>query len=294
MTAPERPAQARLVLLLILLGIAWGLQVPLTKIAVAGGYRDAGIVFWQSAIDVAILLPFAGRVAITRARIGVWLFIGLIGTLGPALALATAAVHLPGGIVALGSAFVPLMALPLAIALGTDRAEGRRVAGLALGMTGTLALVLPGAGAAPAHLLPLALIAPLFYAIEGNGVARFGMAGLTPVQAICGASAVSALIAGPVAAWRGDFISPLPPWGVAQGALVAGGVVSVLSYVPYLWLIGRAGAVFAAQVSYLVTGFGILWSMALLGERFPAGFWLAIAVILAGAALVQPRRPAAT
>ncbi|MGA1269114.1 MAG: hypothetical protein ACO3WM_08665 [Gemmobacter sp.] len=56
---------------------------------------------------------------------------------------------------------------------------------------------------------------------------------------------------------------------------------------------GRAGAVFAAQVAYLVTAFGLIWSMSLLGERYGVGLWAAFAVLFAGMALVQPRPRAA-
>ena len=51
----------------------------------------------------------------------------------------------------------------------------------------------------------------------------------------------------------------------------------------------KAGAVFAAQVSYLVTGTGLLWSMAILGERYSLWVWGALAVVFAGLFLVQPR-----
>ena len=284
----------RLWALLLALGIAWGLQVPLTKIAVTAGYRDFGIIFWQSLIDVAILAPFVRRLPGHRGALTVYVFVGLVGTLLPAAASATAARFLPAGVVALGLSFVPLMTLPVAVALGTDRLSLARVAGLLAGLGGVLLMILPGLGLAGlglSHLFLLALVAPLFYAFEGNLLARFGTAGLNPLQMVCGASIVSATLAGPVAALRGDFISPLPPWGVADAAVVGGGVISVIAYVGYLWMVGRAGAVFAAQVSYLVTGFGVLWSMALLGERFPPGFWLALGVTLLGVFLVQPRAP---
>jgi len=55
-------------------------------------------------------------------------------------------------------------------------------------------------------------------------------------------------------------------------------------------LVGAATAVFAAQVSYLVTGFGVIWSMALLGERYSGWIWGAMAVMFIGLFLVQPRR----
>jgi drug/metabolite transporter (DMT)-like permease len=65
--------------------------------------------------------------------------------------------------------------------------------------------------------------------------------------------------------------------------------IHALIYAASVWLVGRAGSVFAAQVSYLVTGFGVLWAMALLGERYGAGFWLALGLMFAGLFLVQPR-----
>ena len=52
---------------------------------------------------------------------------------------------------------------------------------------------------------------------------------------------------------------------------------------------GRAGAVFAAQGAYIVTGFGVLWSMLLLGEVYSIWIWAAMALIFAGLFLVQPR-----
>ena len=46
---------------------------------------------------------------------------------------------------------------------------------------------------------------------------------------------------------------------------------------------------FAAQVAYLVTGFGVLWSMVFLGETYTNGVWLALGLMLFGMFLVQPR-----
>jgi len=49
-------------------------------------------------------------------------------------------------------------------------------------------------------------------------------------------------------------------------ALFDGSVIDVLIYAAYVWLVGRAGSVFGGQVAYIVTGCGVLWAMALLGE----------------------------
>ena len=60
-------------------------------------------------------------------------------------------------------------------------------------------------------------------------------------------------------------------------------------YAGYVWLAARAGAVFATQVAYVVTGSGVLWAMLLLGERFSGWVWAALVVMLLGLFLVQPR-----
>ena len=58
----------------------------------------------------------------------------------------------------------------------------------------------------------------------------------------------------------------------------------------YIYLIGQAGPVFASQVAYAVTLAGVLWGMALFGERHSPWIWLSLALMLAGLALVTPRK----
>jgi len=47
--------------------------------------------------------------------------------------------------------------------------------------------------------------------------------------------------------------------------------------------------VFSSQVSYLVTGWGIVWSMLFLGERYSLWVWAAFALMITGILLVRPR-----
>jgi drug/metabolite transporter (DMT)-like permease len=166
-----------------------------------------------------------------------------------------------------------------------------RLVGLALGLGGVALIIGPDAGLPEpgmAAWIPLALVAPAFYALEGNVVARFGTAGLDPVTLLFMASAVGLPFAALLALATDQFIDPRPPWGAPDAALVVSGTVHAMVYSAYVWLVRRAGSVFAAQVSYLVTGFGVLWSMILLGERYSAWVWAAFALMLVGVALVQP------
>jgi drug/metabolite transporter (DMT)-like permease len=112
------------------------------------------------------------------------------------------------------------------------------------------------------------------------------------VQAMFGVSVVAVVITLPLMLVTGQGYVPWP-MGRAELALVGSSALHGLLYATYVWLAARAGSVFAAQSSYLVTGAGIIWAMVLLGERPSATVWLAVVVMLAGVALVQPRERAA-
>ena len=124
---------------------------------------------------------------------------------------------------------------------------------------------------------------------EGENVqAKFGTEGLSPIGVLFGASLIGTLITLPLALGAGQWVNPVS-FGKPEGAFVASAVIHALVYSGYVWLVGRAGAVFAAQASYLVTIFGIVWSMLLLSEAYSPYIWAALALMLAGMFLVQPR-----
>ncbi|WP_425043656.1 DMT family transporter [Primorskyibacter sp. S87] len=288
-------------LFLVILGMGWGLTQPLAKLAVSTGHGPIGLIFWQMVIGAIVL----GLVSLVRGKGVPWtpaallssILIALIGTVIPNSASYTAIAYLPSGVISILLSLVPMMAFPIALGLGLERFSPRRLAGLAIGLTGVMLLVLPEASLPDRAMLawiPLALLAPLCYAFEGNYVARWGTGGLDPIQTLFGASLAGAAISLPLAIFSDQFISPLRPWEIAEWALVASSLIHAVVYTGYVWLVGRAGPVFAVQVSYLVTGFGVIFAMLLLGERYSPFIWLAMMLVLAGVFLVQPKRRAAT
>lgn len=282
--------------LLLLFGTGWGLTQPLTKIAVSTGYQPLGLIFWQLVIGAGVMAGVSllrGRgLPVTRRTLAVCLIIALVGTLVPNAASYRAITHLPSGLMSILMSLIPMMAFPIALGLGLEPFSSRRFGGLAAGLAGVLLLVLPEASLPDRSMLawlPLALVAPLCYAVEGNYVSRWGTAGLDAIQVLFGASLMGAAIALPLALASGQFISPLAPWGAPEWALIASSLIHVFAYAGYVWLVGQAGAVFAVQVSYVVTATGVLWAMALLGESYSPYIWAAMGLILLGVFLVQPR-----
>ena len=295
--APDVPGgRGTLTMALLVMGAGWGLTQPLVKIAVSGGHGPMGLVFWQLVIGAILLtvvnslrglgLPFH------RKALFLYTFIALLGTVIPNWASFTSAFHLPAGVMSIVISAVPMFSFPIALALKGDQFSARRMAGLMLGLAGVALIALPETSLpdrAMVAFLPLALLAPFCYAIEGNLVARWGTGNVDPVQVLQGASIVGAFFALPLALGLGQFVDPRGPWGAPEYALLGSSSIHAIVYSAYVWMVGRAGAVFAAQVSYLVTGFGVVWAMLLLGERYSGYVWAALALMALGLTLVQPR-----
>ena len=274
-------------------GAAWGLTIPLLRVAMSTGYPPLAPLFWQSLMMSALA---AGLVLATGRRWPSWrgngtaiLAVSLLGTVVPGYVTFLTAAELPGGTRAIIIAMVPIFALPIALLLGAERFEARRLAGLLLGLAAVTLLALPGArgGPAPPLYVLIATLGPLAYACEAN-VLSARPPDLDPAGLLLGASLLSALVTLPLALVSG---APLVPrrFGAAELALAASVPINLGAYLAYVWLAARAGAVFTAQVGYIVTVTGVIWSMLLLGERPGPVIWLSLGLMLAGVALVQPR-----
>lgn len=285
-----------LYVILITMGAGWGLTIPLAKVAVSTGHQPMGLIFWQLIVVLVLLggitLARGRKLILRRVYLRLFIMVALCGAVLPDIFFYLAATNLPGGIMSIVVSTVAMFSLPIAVVLGNERFEMRRFLGLIVGLVGIILLVGPEARVSSTTsitFLLLALCAPVLYATEGNLVAKWGTQGLDPMQVIFGASLIGAMLSAPLALATGQWINPLDGFGVAELALVAGAALHALVYAGYVWMVGRAGSVFTAQTSYMVTATGVLWSMALLGERYSIWVWLALGVMMVGMFLVQPR-----
>lgn len=282
--------------ILALIGIGWGSTQPLGKIAASTGHPPFGLIFWQLVVCVAVLgaLTFGRgkRLPLTRQALEFYVVVAILGTLIPNFTFYFSVARLPSGIMSILISTIPLIAFPIALALGMDRFSGKRMLGILLGLSGVLMIALPSASLpepAMAAFLPIAMIGPLFYALENTYVARRGLGGMDALQAMLGSSIAGVLLCIPLMLAMGHwFPMPLPP-GRVEGALIASSAMHALLYASFVWLAAHAGSVFASQSSYFTTASGIVWAMVLLGERFSPWVWAAAGVMLCGLMLVRPR-----
>ena len=109
-------------LCLLIMGIGWGATIPLTKVAVSEGYQEFGLIFWQQiicAFVLGIVLCIRRQgVGLCRPQIVAYVIIAVFGTVLPNTASYEAAVHLPGGVLAILISTVPMFAFPIALLLG--------------------------------------------------------------------------------------------------------------------------------------------------------------------------------
>lgn len=287
-------------LALALIGLAWGATFPISKIAVSTGYKPFGIMVWQT-VGALILtggftLARGKSLLMPRRYFGLFFGVAMLGSVISGYFSYAAAPHLPAGVLSIIIALVPLFAMPIALLLGFEKPAMGRLAGLGFGALAVIVLVAPDTSLPDpekAIFVLVAMLATLAYGAEGNFLAWFGGRGgeeyPDPIQILFGASIIGLCVVFPLALGSGQFLNPIRVWSAPDWAILQISVLSTCAYVGYIWLIGHTGPVFAAQVSYLVTGFGVLWSMLLLNESYSAYIWAALGLMMVGLFLVQPR-----
>ena len=288
----------RMATVLVAIGIVWGSTVPLTKVAVSTGHQPLGLIFWQMFIATVVLsaITMARRITIdlNRTTLFFFLVIGLLGTIIPNSFSYLAASHLPAGVMGIVIAAVPMFALVIALGLRIERPSFRRSIGVLLGAAAVVLLVAPDTSLpdpGKAVFVLVALVAPFCYGAEGNYIAVRAPVGVDPIVTLLGASALGCLISWPLAVGTGGWVNLFAPWSAPEWALLLSSGCHVVAYTSYIWLVGKAGPVFASQVAYVVTVSAVFLSSLVLNETYSGWVWSAMALMLAGLALVQPRKP---
>ena len=306
MHARERRLQRQLaarrgLALLLAAGTLFGLNVPLSRMVVTEMPHPMGLSLWINAVSALICLGFgAVRGRLPRPSWPIVRFALLWGLFGATLAeimLFHAAALVPASTLSVIVVLESSIVFAIAALVGHERATAKRLSGLLLGFVGILLVVrtheggfaFDGLGGVPWWAL-VALAVPLCYAIEDLLLAMRLPPDLDIVVAVGLASLAGTMLLAPVVWWTNDAVSLGAMSGSAAFATAGIVVGSIGGTVLHTRLTASAGAVFASQVSYAITFAGIFWAMLLLGERPAAGIWGALALMLVGLMLVEPKR----
>ena len=290
-----------LVVLLLVIGVAWGATIPLAKIAVSSGHAPLGITFWEQVI-VTVVMGFVLvvrsiifrrrlRVPLNRESIIYYCGIATLGAVLPNLFSYWAMSQLPAGIMAIIVASVPMFALGIAIAASIERFVPYRMLGVCLGCAAVILLVAPDASLPDpdkAIFVLVGLVAPFCYGLEGNYIARFTPPIVDPIATLFCAAIIGALVTAPLSFASGVWIDMTGAFNSAEQAIVALSVIHAAAYTNYIWLVGKAGPVFSSQVAYIVTVSAMFMSAIFLGEAYSQYTFASLALMIAGLVLVQP------
>jgi len=288
--------------LLVVLSLIWGTSFILMK---KGLVVFSALELGAARVSVAalLLLPFALRemARVERSRLK-WLALsGTVGTLIPAFLFAYAETRLASGLAGVLNALTAVFALLVGALLFGQRLTGLRVLGIALGLLGTVVLMLlggSGADGGPAGAAGSAwyggyiVLATIGYGLSVN-VIKHRLHGLTPVAVT---SLLLALIGGPALAYLLLGTGFAHKLATVPGAWPAFGYIALLATmstavatVLFNMLIQRSTTLFASSSTYLIPIVALGWG-ALDGEAFNLWHAAGMAIILAGVAVIHRAR----
>ena len=284
-------------LILIILGLGWGLSFTLGKIAITAGGTPIGLTFWQSLFSGLILLAYVffrhGKIIIPKIMFLPIIIITFLSVVIPNIIFYACIEHLDAGVLSISVSVIPLFTYLIAMGLRMDRFKIRRVLGLITGFCALLILILPENSLPDKRDIPwvlLALNCALCYALENIYIDRLALQNFGPIRLVCAVSFVSAIITFLLSLLMDQFFILQPTNLYLFISTLGLGFISATAYSIFIYLIGRAGSVFSSQVGYLVTFFGVVWGIIILGESHSVFVWLSLAMIMLGIFLVQPKK----
>jgi len=285
------------VILLIVLGGLWSLGPSVAKFVAINGVPPLGMVFWQTFIGgnllLAICLIRKIPIGLDRRHLRYYGVMGLLGIVLPYALMFFVMRDLPAGLMSVLIVTAPLITYLIALAVRIEQFGPRRAGGVLLGLIGVAVLVLAEGSLPSPELLPralLAIVTPALWAAtkvfaetarpkEGNAIAL----AMGAVYVAAAASLVLAL-------GSGSFHTIWDGFSAEDWVILGYGMVTVATYILYYTVIKIAGAVYLAQVGYIVTLTGVGWGAWFFGERPSVWLGLSILLVFAGVALVNYSR----
>jgi drug/metabolite transporter (DMT)-like permease len=263
----------------------WGVPYLFIKVAVDDGVSPAFVAWARVLLAAAVLLALAWRAGLLGSLRGHWQWLGLYAVVEVALPfplIGAGEQRISSGLAAILIACVPLLVAVIALRFDpAERAGGRRLAGLLIGLGGVVALVGIDIAGKPRELAGAALIglAACGYAI-GPMVMKARLGGLDPRAAMGGSLGLAAIALTPAAL-------ATPPREVPSGdailsIVILGFVCTALAFVIFSVLIAEVGPGRALVITYVNPVVAVALGVAVLGEPLGAGAVAGLLLILAG------------
>ena len=268
--------------------VIWGIPYLLIKVAV-GEVTPATLVFLRTAVGALLLVPLAAARGSLAPLIRYWrwvLIYTVVEVALPWVLLADAERRLSSSLTGLLIAAVPLIGVLLMRLTGGERFEGRRVAGLVVGIIGVAVLLrLDVSGSDISAVGEVGLVA-LGYATGPMIIAR-RLSSLPSVGVVAASIALTAVVYAPVGI--AQMPHALPSASVLLAVAILGVVCTALAFLLFFALIGEVGPVRATIITYFNPAVALALGVILLKEPFTVGAVVGFGLILLGSFLATRR-----
>ena len=281
--------------MLLLLGLLWGGSFFFARIAVQfiPPVTLALLRFVVAALALHVFI--AGRFGIyreLRARWPSFLLLGLINNAIPHTLIFAGQTEIGAGLASILNATTPIWTVLIAHFLTADeKLTGRKTAGTALGLAGTVLLFSPHIGdktGIPAWAIAMPLIAAMSYGFAAIFSRTFR--GVSPPVTAAGQLTASTFLMLPVSLIVDQpWTLPSPPIQAILSVLALALVSTAFAYILFFRLIATAGATNASLVTLLVPPSAVLLGILFLGERLETAEWTGMAVIALGLLILDGR-----
>ena len=275
-------------------GAIWGVTFSFALIATAEGAHPLGLSAWQVVLTALFFLIacLVSRVTLFDLKnLRHYVVLALVGITAPNLLYYYAAPHLSAGILAITVSTVPLFTYAIMLVLRFESVIARRLAGIVLGMTAILLLVVPDQGLSSddaSFWILLVVVCALLYAVENVYIGRGIPAHIDIREFLFGSNLVAILLQFPLAIYLG--IDESWTWLATDAGVAVIGIAvgSGFAYSMFFYTIKTSGPVFASQCAYVVTISGVIWGIIIFAEQHTVWIWISVIVMLLGLVLVTP------
>jgi drug/metabolite transporter (DMT)-like permease len=273
--------------LFLSLGVIWGMPYLLIRIAVET-VDPLMVAFGRTFIGASLLLPIAlYRRALAPAfrKWKILLAFTLVEISGPWLLLGHAETRLNSSTAGVLLAVVPLIAAVILARLGHERLDTRRLAGLATGFAGVLALV-----GLDIHFSDLAAVGAMALTAVGYAsgpiIIDRKLRDVPPLGVVAASLAIATALYAPFAVlvWPAHVAAP-----AAGSVLTLGVVCTATAFMLFFALIAEVGPARATVITYINPAVAILLGASVLGEPLTLGMAIGFPLVIVGSILGTAR-----
>jgi drug/metabolite transporter (DMT)-like permease len=265
--------------------IFWGIPFLMIKVAVEDGVSPIFVAWSRVALAAAILVPLAARSGALRTLRGRWRWLWLYGAIeiaAPFTLIAYGERHISSSLTAIILSATPLIVALLALWFDPEeRASGRRLVGLLVGLAGVMVLLGIDVSGRPDEILGAAfvLLAAVGYA-SSPMLLKHRMSDMDLVAAM----GVSCVLVTALLAPFGIAGAPteLPSHGAIASLVLLGTLCTAAALITVGILIAEIGPARAMVISYVNPLVAVALGVLILGEGLGSGAIAGLAMILGG------------